>query len=202
MRFTGSVAFGGAQLLEDPTLDAEVAAMVQRIARRLSLRRPREPGTERGSGRLASVPSRYRFDGIDLDRTIEMLAECPVHGQEDVIVREQMRSRRAVALVVDGSRSMRGGEGPCGRCDCGGRPGWGRAGRGAGLVAFWSDAALLKPLSAAVPANQLLDQLLPVPARRLAPPARRPRSGVGYGHLGHEAGGEPVGAQEPFQPRA
>jgi uncharacterized protein (DUF58 family) len=35
------------------------------------------------------------------------------------------------------------------------------------LLAFWSDAALLKPLGAHVPAARLLDELLRIPARGL-----------------------------------
>ena len=82
-------------LLEDRVADREVSAMAQRIARRLSLRRrPRDPRAERGSGRTASVPYRYRSDDIDLDRTIEVLTERPVPEDTDIIVRERMRSRR------------------------------------------------------------------------------------------------------------
>ena len=69
-------------------------------------RRDRAPSAARA--RLASVPYRYRSDDIDLDRTIEVLTERPVPEDTDIVVRERMRSRRAVVLIVDVSGSMRG----------------------------------------------------------------------------------------------
>ncbi|WP_239028630.1 vWA domain-containing protein, partial [Pseudonocardia acidicola] len=115
-------------------------------------------------------PYRYRSDDIDLDRTIEVLTERPVPEDTDIVVRERMRSRRAAVLIVDVSGSMRGEKVKIAAAtvaalsaDLGG------AGTGdqLALVAFWSDAALLKPLQARVPAARLLDQLLRIPARGL-----------------------------------
>jgi uncharacterized protein with von Willebrand factor type A (vWA) domain len=98
-----------AELLTAEPPEREVAALAQRIARRLAIRRrSRDPRAERGAGKLASVPYRYRSDDIDLDRTIEVLTERPVPDDTDIVVRERMRSRRAVVLVVDVSGSMRG----------------------------------------------------------------------------------------------
>ena len=68
----------------------------------------RPAATQRGSGQLFSVPYRYGSDDIDLDRTLEVLTERPVPEDTDIVVRERMRSRRAVALLVDVSGSMRG----------------------------------------------------------------------------------------------
>jgi Mg-chelatase subunit ChlD len=158
-----------ATLLEDVVPDREVAAMAQRIGRRLSLRRrPRQDRPERGAGKLASVPYRYRSDDIDMDRTIEVLTERPVPEDTDIVVRERMRSRRAVVLVVDVSGSMRGEKVRIAAAtvaalsaDLAGHDDQ------LALVAFWSDAALLKPLGRAVPAARLLDQLLRIPARGL-----------------------------------
>lgn len=155
------------ELLEDRAPDREVAAMAQRIARRLAIRpRARDPRAERGSGRLASVPYRYRSDDIDLDRTIEVLTERPVPEDTDIVVRERMRSRRAVVLVVDVSGSMRGEKVRMAAATV--------AALSADLtddqlavVAFWSDAALLTPLEGHLPATRLLDQLLRIPARGL-----------------------------------
>ena len=42
------------------------------------------------------MPYRYRSDDIDLDRTIEVLAERPVPEDTDIVVRERMRAPRAV----------------------------------------------------------------------------------------------------------
>jgi Mg-chelatase subunit ChlD len=157
------------ELLEDTAPDREVAAMAQRIARRLALRRrPRERSGERGSGRLASVPYRYRSDDIDLDRTIEVLTERPVPEDTDIVVRERMHARRDVVLVVDVSGSMKGEKVRVAAATVAALSEEVAArGDRLALVAFWSDAALLKPLDAHVPAGRLLDQLLRVPARGL-----------------------------------
>ncbi|MGH3468480.1 MAG: vWA domain-containing protein [Thermocrispum sp.] len=160
-----------AELLEDRAPDREVAAMAQRIARRLSIRRrPRNPRADRGAGKLASVPYRYRSDDIDLDRTIEVLTELPAPEDTDIVVRERMRSRRAVVLVVDVSGSMRGEKVRTAAATVSALSA-DLVGIGTGnqlaLVAFWADAALLKPLEAQVPGPRLLDQLLRIPARGL-----------------------------------
>lgn len=159
------------ELLQDRAPDPEVARMAQRIGRRLAIRRrPRDPRAERGAGKLASVPYRYRSDDIDLDRTIEILAERPVPEDTDIVVRERMRSRRAAVLIVDVSGSMRGEKVRIAAAtvaalsaDLGG----GENGDQLALVAFWSDAALLKPLDARAAPSRLLDDLLRIPARGL-----------------------------------
>ncbi|HXV94689.1 MAG TPA: VWA domain-containing protein [Pseudonocardia sp.] len=171
-----------AELLEERPVDREVAAMAHRIARRLSIRRrPREHRAERGAGKLASVPYRYRSDDIDLDRTIEVLTERPVPDDTDIVVRERMSSRRAAVLIVDVSGSMRGEKARIAAAtvaalsaDLGGSG----TGDQLALVAFWSDAALLKPLHRPVPGARLLDRLLRLPARGL--------TNVGFGlAVGH-----------------
>jgi Mg-chelatase subunit ChlD len=191
--------------VEEREPDREVAVMAQRIARRLSIRRrPRDPRAERGAGKLASVPYRYRSDDIDLDRTIEVLTERPVPDDTDIIVRERMRSRRAVVLIVDVSGSMRGEKVRMAAATV--------AALSADLVddqlavvAFWSDAALLTSLEAHVPAARLLDRLLRIPARgltnvhfaltvahaELARSAARRRSAVLLTDAVHNAGPDP-----------
>lgn len=159
------------ELLTDRAPDREVSRMAQRIARRLAIRRrPRDPRAERGAGKLASVPYRHRSDDIDLDRTIEVLAERPVPEDTDIVVRERMRSRRAAVLIVDVSGSMRGEKVRIAAAtvaalsaDLGG----GQDGDQLALVAFWSDAALLKPLDTHAAPSTLLDRLLRIPARGL-----------------------------------
>jgi Mg-chelatase subunit ChlD len=157
------------ELLEDRPVDHEVAAMVQRIARRLSIRRrPRDARAERGTGALASVPYRHRSDDIDLDKTIEVLTERPFPDDTDIVVRERMSARRAAVLIVDVSGSMRGEKVRIAAAtvaalsaDLAG------AADQLAVVAFWSDAALVKPLTTPVTSAKLLDQLLRIPARGL-----------------------------------
>jgi Mg-chelatase subunit ChlD len=192
-------------LLEDRVPDREVAAMAQRIARRLSLRRrARDPRAERGSGKTASVPYRYRSDDIDLDRTIEVLTERPIPEDTDIIVRERMRSRRSVVLIVDVSGSMRGEKVRMAAATVAALSA-DLAEDQLGVVAFWSDAALLTPLAEPMPAARLLDLLLRVPARgltnvhfaltvaqaELARSAARRRSAVLLTDAVHNAGPDP-----------
>ncbi|MQA14888.1 MAG: VWA domain-containing protein [Pseudonocardiaceae bacterium] len=197
------------ELLEDRAPDREVAAMAQRIARRLSIRRrPREHRTERGAGKLASVPYRYRSDDIDLDKTIEVLTERPVPDDTDIVVRERMRSPRAAVLIVDVSGSMRGEKVRIAAAtvaalsaDLGGN----NTADQLALVAFWSDAALLQPLERTAASATLLDQLLRIPARgltnvgfgltvgyaELARSAARRRSAILLTDAVHNAGPDP-----------
>jgi Mg-chelatase subunit ChlD len=154
-------------LLEDRVPDREVLAMAQRIARRLSLRRrARDPRAERGSGRTVSVPYRYRSDDIDLDRTIEVLTERPVPEEEDIVVREQVRTRRAVVLAVDVSGSMRGERVRTAAATVGALAAE-LSRDDLAVVAFWSDAAVLSRLGQHVPPQALLDTMLRIPAKGL-----------------------------------
>lgn len=141
--------------------------MAQQIARRLSIRRrPRQHRAQRGAGKLASVPYRYRSDDIDLDRTIEVLAERPVPEDTDIVVRERMRVRYAAVLVVDVSGSMRGEKARIAAATVSALVA-DLAEDQLALVAFWSDAALVKPLDVQTSGAQLLDHLLRIPAQGL-----------------------------------
>ncbi|MEJ2870490.1 vWA domain-containing protein [Actinomycetospora sp. OC33-EN08] len=143
--------------------------MARAIARRLSARRPlRDARPRRGVGALLPVRYSYHGDDIDLDRTLEVLAERPRPEATDIVVRERMSARRAVALVVDVSGSMRGEKvriaaatvavlaaelsGPADQL---------------AVVAFWSDAAVLTSLTEVTTPATLLDTLLRIPARGL-----------------------------------
>ena len=149
------------------THDPAVRARARQIAARLAVPRPRHDAlSRRGSGDLASLPYRGGSDDIDLDRTIEVLAERPVPEDEDIIVRDRVRTRRSVVLAVDVSGSMRGERvrtaaatvaalaAELSRDDL-------------AVLAFWSDAAVLSGLGAPVRPLVLLDQLLALPARGL-----------------------------------
>ncbi|ROS32149.1 VWA domain-containing protein [Amycolatopsis thermoflava] len=155
-------------LLEDHVADPHLAAMARTIARRLSLRRPPTAQLERGTGALVSAPYAYRSDDVDLDRTLEVLAEHPVPEDTDVVVRERMSARRAAVLIVDVSGSMRGEKVRIAAAtvaalsaDLSG------AGDELALVAFWSDAAVVKRLDQPATSAQMLDTLLRIPARGL-----------------------------------
>jgi len=147
--------------------DPETLRRARQIAARLAVPRPRRDTTaRRGTGELASLRYRGGSDDIDLDRTVEQLVEHPVPEEDDIVVREQVRTRRSVVLLVDVSGSMRGE-----------RVRTAAATVGAlaaeldrddlSVVAFWSDAAILSHLGQHVPPQQLLDTMLRIPAKGL-----------------------------------
>lgn len=150
-----------------PAIDPAVRARARQIAARLAVPRARRDVTSRrGVGELLSVPYRAGSDDIDLDRTIEVLAERPVPDDEDIIVRERVRTRRSVVLLVDVSGSMRGERIRTAAATVGALAG--ELHRDAlAVIAFWSDAALLLSPGDPVVPDRVLDALLRLPARGL-----------------------------------
>lgn len=160
-----------AELLEDRVPDPDVDRMARQISRSLALRRTwRDADLQPGGGRPISAPYRYRSDEIDLDRTLEVLTERPVPEDTDIVVRESVRRSIDVVLMVDVSGSMRGEKVKVAAATVAALSG-ALSGPGAGhrlaLVGFWSDAAVLEPLTGMTPPVTLLDRLLRIPARGL-----------------------------------
>jgi len=151
----------------DAPLDPRARAIARQIASRLAVRRARrDVTTRRGIGELQSVPYRGASDEIDLDRTIEMLAERPVPDDEDIVVRERMRTTRSVVLLVDVSGSMRGERVISAAATVGALSAELHQ-DALGVVAFWSDAAVVLPLGSPVEATGLLERILRIPAQGL-----------------------------------
>ena len=123
----------------------------------------RDTRSRRGAGELASVRYRGGSDDIDLDATIDQLVEHPVPDENDIIVRERVRTRRSVVLLADVSGSMRGERVRTAAATVGAL-GAELARDDLAVVAFWSDAAVLCHLGRRVPPRQLLDTMLRVPA--------------------------------------
>src|SRR5262249_41422201 len=93
----------------DAGRDPETLRQARQIAARLAVPRPRrDAAARRGAGELARVRYRGGSDDIDLDATLDQLVEHPVPEDDDIIVRERVRTRRSVVLAVDVSGSMRG----------------------------------------------------------------------------------------------
>ena len=142
-------------------------ARARQIAARLAVPRPRfDVTSRRGSGDLASLPYRGGSDDIDLDATIEVLAERPLPDDEDVVVRERVRTRRSVVLAVDVSGSMRGERVHNAAATVGALAAE-LVRDDLAVVAFWSDAAVLLRLGGPVRPLELVDALLELPARGL-----------------------------------
>jgi Mg-chelatase subunit ChlD len=156
-------ALGDGGPLDDPAVRARARA----IASRLAVGRPRAvAGGRRGTGKLASVRDRGGSDDIDLDRTLEVLAGKPVLEDGDVIVRERVRAPRTVVLAVDVSGSMRGERALTTAATVGALAG--ELEREAlGVMAFWSDAAVLLEPGRPVRPDELLDALVALPSRGL-----------------------------------
>ena len=168
---------GPASTAEEGTLagipDGEAAAdrqtlrRARQIATRLAVPRPRRDITaRRGAGELASVRYRGGSDDIDLDRTVAQLIEHPLPEEDDIIVRERVRTRRSVLLLVDVSGSMRGERVRTAAATVGALAAE-LSRDDLAVVAFWSDAAMLSRLGQHVPPQVLLDTMLRIPAKGL-----------------------------------
>ncbi len=120
----------------------------------------------RGIGELTSLRYAGGSDDIDLDATLDRLVEHPVPEDDDIIVRERVRTRRSVVLAVDVSGSMRGERVRTAAATVGALVG--ELDRDdLAVIAFWSDAAVLAELGKHVSAGRILDTLLRIPARGL-----------------------------------
>ncbi len=138
----------------EPVADPETLRRARQIAARLAVPRPRRDTTaRRGVGELASVRYRGGSDDIDLDRTVEQLVEHPVPDEEDIVVRERVRTRRSVVLLADVSGSMRGERVRTVAATVGALAAE-LARDDLAVLAFWSDAAVLAHLGQPVPAGR------------------------------------------------
>jgi Mg-chelatase subunit ChlD len=156
-------ALAGGELTADP----ETVRRARQIATRLAMPRPRrDPSARRGAGELASLRYRDGSDDIDLDRTVAQLVEHPLPDEDDIFVRERVRTRRSVLLLVDVSGSMRGERIRTAAATVGALAAE-LSRDDLAVVAFWSDAAILGRLGQHVPPSVLLDTMLRIPAKGL-----------------------------------
>ncbi|MGY1714739.1 VWA domain-containing protein [Geodermatophilus sp. SYSU D01106] len=156
-----------ADLTADAAADQRTRARARAIARRLAVPRPpadRRP--RRGVGELRTLPWSGGSDELDLERTLDAVAGNPFPGERDVLVRERVRRRRSVVLVVDVSGSMKGERVRTAAAAVGALAGELTRDR-VGVVAFWSDAAVLVRPGETVAPLAVLDLLLRVPTQGL-----------------------------------
>jgi Mg-chelatase subunit ChlD len=152
---------------EDAVPDPETLRRAREIASRLAVPRPRtDRSARRGIGDVASVPYKGGSDDIDLDRTLEQLTEHPVPEDEEIIVRERVTTTRSVVLLVDLSGSMRGERVRTAAAAVGALAAE-LARDNLGVVAFWSDAAVLSHLGQHSSPERLVEAMLRIPARGL-----------------------------------
>jgi Mg-chelatase subunit ChlD len=151
----------------DPEVDPETLRRARRIASRLAVPRARHDLTgRRGSGKLTSLRYAGGSGDIDLDATLEHLVGRPVPDDDDIMVRERVRARRSVVLVVDVSGSMRGERVRTAAATVGALVGE-LAADDLAVIAFWSDAAVLADLGPQPDSGRIIDTLLRIPARGL-----------------------------------
>ena len=147
--------------------DRQTLRRARQIAARLAVPRPRRDMTaRRGVGELASLRYRGGSDDIDLDRTVEQLVEHPLPDEDDIIVRERVRTRRSVLLLADVSGSMRGERVRTAAATVGALAAE-LSRDDLAVVAFWSDAAILSHLGQHIRPQALLDTMLRIPAKGL-----------------------------------
>jgi Mg-chelatase subunit ChlD len=139
-----------------------VHAAAREIAARLAAALPRERRPRNsGAGDLLSVPYRGGADEIDLDRTLEAIAERRPLQAQDIVVRERRRRRRAVVLAVDVSGSMRGERIRTAAATVGALTAE-LAHDDLSVIAFWSDAAVLLRLGEHATLEHLVDEMLAI----------------------------------------
>jgi Mg-chelatase subunit ChlD len=156
-----------ADLETENSVDQETRRRARQIAQRLSVPRPpRDRRPRRGVGELISTPWSGGSDELDLERTLEAIAGNPYPEETDIVVRERVRQRRSVVLVVDVSGSMKGERVRTAAATVGALAGE-LARDSLSVVAFWSDAAVLVPMGQQVAPLAVLDLLLRVPAQGL-----------------------------------
>ncbi|WP_186629291.1 VWA domain-containing protein [Rhodococcus sp. BP22] len=152
---------------QESAFDTATRARARKIAARLAVRRPRrDTHARRGVGELTSLRYRGSSDEIDLDRTLDVLAATPMPEDEDIVVRERLHTKRSVVLVVDISGSMKGERVRTAAATVGALAGELNRDNLA-VVAFWSDAAVLKRFGDPMTPLGILDTVLRIPARGL-----------------------------------
>lgn len=152
---------------EERDVDPRVRALARQIASRLSVRKPRRDASAvRGIGMLETVAYRGASDEIDLDATLEVLTSRPLPEDEDILVRERLRTKRSVVLLVDVSGSSRGERIATAAATVGALSAE-LSHDALAVVAFWSDAAVLLELGSPARPMELVDQILRIPARGL-----------------------------------
>jgi Mg-chelatase subunit ChlD len=149
------------------SVDARVRAAAREIAQRLSVRLPPiDRLSLRGRGELRSVPFSGSADDIDLDRTVEAMVQRPELADEDVVVRDRLRTPRSVVLAVDLSGSMKDDRLRTTAATVGALAA-SLVHDELAVVAFWSEAAWLRRFGGGLSGDDLIDALMAMPARGL-----------------------------------
>ncbi len=147
--------------------DPSIHADARRLAARLRLATPPHDQRRRSTfGRIAPIRGVGAVGDIDLDRTLEHLVSLDDARDDDLVLRARRQRLRSVVLVVDVSGSMRGERLRMAAATVGAVVARLRE-EEVGVVAFWSDAAIVRRLTRRLDAVTLVDELAAIPARGL-----------------------------------
>jgi Mg-chelatase subunit ChlD len=155
-----------ADVLGDRRVDSRAARDASLIAARLALRRRRTRGRERGRSGVSSAPFDGNADDIDLDASLELLAERRPFSADELTVRRPTRVRRSVALLADVSGSMNGDKAVLCAAAIGALAAE-LADDELTVIAFWSDLAVLQSRGSRLNPTRVLDDLLRIEPRGL-----------------------------------
>lgn len=145
----------------------DVRARANEIAVGLALEDPhRRRRPRRGGEEILALPYSGAGGEVDLDRTLDALAEQRPLQAEDIVVRERRRTKREIVLAVDISGSMRGERLLTAAATVGALSA-GLHRDDLAVIAFWSDAAMLLRLGERVPLEVLVDSMLGLDAAGL-----------------------------------
>ncbi|MFW0783355.1 VWA domain-containing protein [Gordonia sp. CPCC 206044] len=149
-------------------VDEQARVRARQIARKLALAQVLHTSRAPRSATGTLVTRRWRGDSdeIDLDATLEAVAANPLPTDDDILVRQRVRRHRSVMIVVDISGSARGEQVRTAAATVGALVGE-LSRDSVGVIAFWSDAALISPLGEPVVPDRVVDQLLTLPAQGL-----------------------------------
>ncbi len=154
------------EILGEPRIDATLQRDATAIGAMLAIRSQRPRDSRSGTTRTSNV----RFDGsegeLNLDRTLDLLAERRPFTADELIVRRPLRQRRSVALLVDVSGSMDGAKARIAAAAVGALAGELRDDE-LSVVAFWKDVAVLRARMSRVDPVALIDELLRIEPRGL-----------------------------------
>jgi Mg-chelatase subunit ChlD len=155
-----------ADVLGELRVDARVADEAARIAGLLSLRRRRTDGSGRGRSRAVSARYDGNGDDLDLDATLDLLAERRAFSAGELTVRRPTQTRRSVALLADVSGSMTGEKALVCAAAIGALA-TELADDELTVIAFWSDLALLRTRASRLDPKAVLNDLLRIEPRGL-----------------------------------
>lgn len=141
--------------------DAEIRSAARRLAARLIIRPPRAvDGDRSGTARLSTVDDPLAGVDLDLDATLARLDQHPRLRAEDVRVRAWRSPSTAYVLLVDASGSVAGHRIATALVTAAAVAARMRPDDELAVVAFWSEAVVLRPVRSIAATGDLIGALL------------------------------------------